>query len=165
MRTSILIATLCALATPVMAQGIGESISVGEWMVRRVEDSSGGIQTCVAAQVADDMSGVGFGATNRDKTFVMLIDQKGKWTPGQEYSLSYTIDSRKTTKTMATATNPTTLIQVIGTVADGGPVFDVVQAGNAIQLDTAASVYDYPLAGSRTALNALATCLGLAMGR
>ena len=55
--------------------------------------------------------------------------------------------------------------KVIGTVADGGPVFDVVQAGNAIQLETAASVYDYPLAGSRTALNALATCLGLAMGR
>ena len=165
MRIIILAAAmLLPLATPALAQGIGEGIAVGDWVVRRVQDAGGGAQTCVAALPADDKSAVGFGATNQDKTFVMLIDPTAKWTPGKDYALEFKIDAGKTTKASAFASNPTTLIQVIGTIKEGGLFFDVVQAGNDIHLETADSTYDYALKGSKAALDTLGACLGAAMG-
>ena len=164
MRVFILMAALlCPLASPALAQGVGESIEVGDWLVRRVQDAGGGIQTCVAAHPGDDQSAVAFGVTSEGKTFVMLIDPKSKQKPGKDYVLEYKVDSGKNIKTTATATNATTLIQVIGTMKDAGPFFTAVEAGDNIHLETDASTYDYPLKGSQTALAALEKCAIAAM--
>ena len=156
-------ALLCLAIGPAVAQEPGQSIAVGTWVVRRVQDAGGDIQTCVSAQPADDKSAVGFGATNADKGFVMLIDPTGGWTPGKQYPLEYKVDNGANHKTVATASSATTLIQVIGTLNDVSPFFTEVEAGNGIHLETDTHEYDYPLKGSKAALAALTTCLMASM--
>lgn len=162
MRRIILAALLAAAALPAMAQDVGQTIDVGGWKIRRVQ-GEGKIQTCVALQPADDKTGVGFGATNQDQGFLMLIDNDGKMKPGTQIVLEYKIDSGATAKVSATAVNPNTLIAALGTIQDVSPFFTAVESGNGIHLETPDSTFDYSLRGSKAALAALGACLQASM--
>ncbi len=165
MRKCLFLLALSLCASPAFAQDVNESIAVGTWVVRRVQEAGGGIQTCVAANPAEDKSAVGFGGTNADKGFVMLIDPTAKWQPGKEYAFEYKVDGGKTTKTTAFASSGTTLIQVIGSLNDVGPFFTAVEGGNTIHLETDTHEYDYSLSGSKVALAALEKCLLSSMNK
>lgn len=148
------------LAAPAFAQGVNETIKVAGWDVRHV---GGDVQSCVAAQTAGDNVVLAFGATTQDKTFVMLIDPTGKWEAGQEYGLEYNVDTGKVYKSKAKASSGTTMLQVVGSINDAGPLFTEVESGDNMHLTTNGVTYDFSLDGSKAALAAVEKCLRAAM--
>jgi len=161
MRAAIIITTVLAtLAIPAIAQGVDQTIKVGNWDVRRV---GGQYQSCVAFQTAGDNVALAFGATTQDRTFVMLIDPAGKYEAGQEYGLEYTVDTGKIYKTKAKASNATTILQVVGSINDAGPLFTEVESGDNMHLTTNGATYDFSLEGSKAALAQVQKCLMAAM--
>ena len=164
MRHLILAAALAITATPVFAQDVGESIDVAGWTIRRTQ-ASDKTQTCVAATLADDKTGVGFGGTTDMQGFLLLIDAGAKFMPGDKYALEYKVDSGKNVKTQAVATTPATLVLPLGTLNDVAPFFTAVETGDNIHLETDKTAYDYPLNGSKKALAALSACLMAAMAK
>lgn len=164
MRQLYLAAALALAATPAGAQSVGESIDVAGWTIRRTQASET-TQTCVAATLADDKTGVGFGGSTDMQGFLLLIDAGGKFKAGDQYTLEYKVDTGKTAKTQATATTSTTLVVLLGTLNDVGPFFTAVETGDNIHLETDKTAYDYPLNGSKKALAALSSCLMTAMSK
>ena len=163
MRRYIL-AALCTitLGWPAMAQNVGESIDVAGWTVRRVQGDNK-TQSCVAATVADDKSGVGFGVSTTMQAFMLLIDGTGKLKPGTEQALEWKVDNGKTAKGTGRVVSPQTVVVSLGTVQDVAPFYTAIEEGDNIHLENADDAFDYSLTGSKAALAALTKCLEAAM--
>lgn len=156
MRPLILAALVATLATPALAQKVGQTIDVGGWKIGS-DVNKDGSTGCTATFVYDDKSVIAFSLDNDDVHMFIVSEPTAKMTAGSQTKLTYRIDKGKNFAGVGIAASAT-LLAVPMTEEDLGPVYDAFQRGNSLFIKLGDQEFEEPLDGSSDAITALAAC-------
>ena len=159
MRIGILVAGLMVASLPALAQAPGQTIDVGGWKVSNSKNSDGS-QTCVAINVFDDKSIVGFSADTNNATMFLFSEPGAKLKESTQYPVSYKVDKDAPVMGIGIATSAEMLV-----VPEANPdvMFNKFMAGSSLFVTVGSKTYEEPLDGSSDAIKALASCVKAAM--
>jgi hypothetical protein len=165
-RSMVLAAVLAATvllglsAAPALAQSAGQTIDVGGWKVTRTHKADGSFEQCSSNIKYDDKSILAFAVNAAGKVFLVIVEPDFKLIEGQTYKAKYRLDKTSAVSADAVAADKTTLVIP---VANEDAFMPAAMAGNNLVIEAGGETVEEPLAGSKDAINQLATCVAAGM--
>ena len=162
MRRLALAATLALgtaaslVATPALAQKLGERIDVGGWKVFMTKNNDGSVM-CGTTFTYDDKSIIGFTVDNDGDAFFLVSEPTAKMTAGEKYQISYRLDKGKSLSGLGIATSAEMMVVPIPS-NEMESLFTRFQNGNSLFIKLGKEEFEEPLDGSSNAIGALGTC-------
>lgn len=147
---------VAALATPALAQKVGQTIDVGGWKLESSVNKDGSTG-CSATFVYDDKSVIAFAVDNDDTHMFIVVEPTAKMVEGQQTQLTYRIDKGKNIVGMGIAANPVTLAVPIPS-GDVDAIYRAFKVGNSLFIKLGKEEFEEPLDGSSDAIDALGKC-------